>query len=403
MLSSCPVGALDDSLDDSLTGSVTDSFADLDLLASRFRRWADAHAEDLEPLTDHPLGDLDVAVAATAPVLRALHDAGWTRLGWPVEASGLGGSPLQRSVIYDELAAAGYVVPEILSALEIIGPMLVRHAPALAAACLPATLRGEEWWCQGFSEPDAGSDLGSLRTRTVPDGPGFRLTGQKMWSSFGHIARWCCVLARTGDPDSGHRGLTMFWVDLTAPGVTVRPTPCASGRAETAEIFLDDVLVAGDHVIGGVGQGWAVVMYLLQFERGAYAWMRQAELHTELQRLLAGPGDVPDAAAEVGDAYLALFALRSQALATTRRLYGGTDLGPEISVDKILLATTEQRVADVARELLWPGLEVDDGEPAATWRRLWAYSRITTIYGGAIEVQRDLVAERLLGLPRGRS
>src|SRR5207248_1992097 len=244
------------------------------------------------------------------------------------------------SVVYDELAAAGYVVPEILSTVEIIGPMLVRHAPALAVACLPATLRAEEWWCQGFSEPDAGSDLGSLRTRAVPDGAGFRLTGQKMWSSFGHIARWSCVLARTGEPDSGYRGLTMFWVDLSAPGITVRPTPCATGRSETAEIFLDDVFVPADHVVGGVGQGWAVVMYLLQFERGAYAWMRQAELHTELERLLACADDVPDAATEIGDAYLSLFALRSQALATTGRLFAGTDLGPEISVDKILLATT---------------------------------------------------------------
>ena len=381
--------------------ALVDPFTDLDALAAAFRAWVET--ADFELVADHPGGDLDVAVDATVPVLRALHDAGWTRLGWPVEAGGLGGSPLQRAVVYDELAAAGYVIPEILSALEIIGPMLGRYAPGLAAACLPAALRAEEWWCQGFSEPDAGSDLASLRTRATPEENGFRLTGQKMWSSFGHIARWSCVLARTGDPGSGHRGLTMFWVDLTGPGVTVRPTPCATGRSETAEIFLDDVFVPGDHVIGEVGGGWGVVMYLLQFERGAYAWMRQAELHTELLRLLPRAGGVPDAAAGVGEAYLALFALRSQAHATMHRLYAGTDLGPEISVDKILLATTEQRVADLARELLWPGLELDDGEQAATWRRLWAYSRITTIYGGAIEVQRDLVAERLLSLPRGRS
>ena len=378
-------------------------FTDAGAAAAACRKWIGGHPGELAALTTHPAGDLLDAVDATTPALRALHDAGWTRLGWPVEVGGLGGSPLQRAAVYDELAAAGYVVPEILSALEIIGPMLLRYAPALAATCLPPALRAEERWCQGFSEPDAGSDLASLRTRAVQDGAGFRLTGQKMWSSFGHVARWCCLLARTGAPDSGHRGLTMFWVDLGAPGVSVRPTPCATGRAETAEIFLDDVLVPADHVIGELGRGWEVVMYLLQFERGAYAWMRQAELHTELLRLLPFGGGRPEDAVGVGEAYLALFALRSQAHATMHRLFAGADLGPEISVDKILLATTEQRVADLARELLFPALELDDGELASTWRRLWAYSRITTIYGGAIEVQRDLVAERLLGLPRGRS
>src|SRR4029079_4043037 len=162
----------------------------------------------------------------------------------------------------DELAAAGYVIPEILGTIEIVAPMLVRYAPALAAAHLARSVRGDETWCQGFSEPDAGSDLGALRTKAVEDGDGFRITGQKMWSSFGTVADWCCVLARTGAPDSGYRGLTMFWVDLSSAGVTVVPTQCESGRAETAELFLDDVHVPADHLVGDVGQGWAVVMYL---------------------------------------------------------------------------------------------------------------------------------------------
>src|SRR5437879_2819281 len=137
------------------------------------------HADDLAPVLHHPGGDLDVAVAATVPVLRALYDGGWTRRGWPESAGGLGGSALERAVVYEELAAAGYVVPEIFSSIEIIGPMLVRYAPALAAACLPATLRGDERWCQGVAEPDAGSDLGSLRTRAGPGRDGERPTGQQ--------------------------------------------------------------------------------------------------------------------------------------------------------------------------------------------------------------------------------
>jgi alkylation response protein AidB-like acyl-CoA dehydrogenase len=304
--------------------------------------------------------------------------------------------------VFEELAASGYVIPEVQGSIEIIASILVRFAPEFAAAHLPRALAGEELWCQGFSEPDAGSDLGSLRTRATAEGDGFRISGQKMWSSHGHLAQRCCLLARTGERDSGYRGLTMFWIDMGAPGVTARPTWCESGRAEVAEIFFDDVPVSASQVIGEVGGGWGVVMYLMQFERGAYAWQRQADLHTELERLLRVP-DLPDDAARiVGDAYLALFALRSQCRATITELAAGHDLGPEISVDKLMLGMTEQTVADGARHLLWPSLEIEDSETAAGWRGRWAFSRITTIYGGAAEVQRDLVAERLLGLPRSR-
>jgi alkylation response protein AidB-like acyl-CoA dehydrogenase len=296
------------------------------------------------------------------------------------------------------------VIPELIGTVEIIAPMLVRYAPELARAHVPAGVRGDNVWCQGFSEPDAGSDLGSLRTRAIADGDGFRITGQKMWSSFGTVANWCCVLARTGEPDSGYRGLTMFWVDLTSPGVRIVPTWCESGREETAEVFYDDVYVPGDHLIGPVGKGWAVVMYLMQFERGAYAWGRQAEMHTQLARLISGLGEpLPvNAAQAVGDAYLSLLAVRAQSRDTIAQLAAGNDLGPEISIDKILLSTAEQTMTESVRALLWPRLELEDTEEAAWWRSRWAYSRITTIYGGAGEVQRDLVAERLLGLPRVR-
>jgi len=134
-----------------------------------------------------------------------------------------------RATVIDELATAGYAVPEFHSTVEIIGPLLIRFAPALAVVHLPAALAGDERWCQGFSEPDAGSDLGSLRTRAVPEGTGYRISGQKMWSSFGQVAQHCSVLARTGDPDSGYRGLTMFWVDMDAPGISVRPRCVRAG------------------------------------------------------------------------------------------------------------------------------------------------------------------------------
>lgn len=383
-----------------------DPSASLADTAASFREWIDAHETELEPFRTELPEDLAPAVERFRPLLRMLWDDGWNQLGWPSDVGGLGGSPVHRFVIAEELAAAGYALPEMLGPLEIISPMLLRYAPHLAARHVPAGMRGDEVWCQGFSEPDAGSDLGSLRTKALPDGDGFRLTGQKMWSSNGHVSSWSCLLARTGEPDSGYRGLTMFWVDLSAPGVRVVPTKLLNGRNDTSEIFLDDVFVPNDHVIGDVGKGWAAVMYLMQFERGAYAWGRQAEMHTYLSELLTDHHDEFGAAADrvVGDAYLAMLAVRAQVRGTIGQLAAGNDLGPEISIDKILLSSAEQTMTEAARQLVYPRLELADttDDFAELWRSRWAYSRITTIYGGAGEVQRDLVSERLLGLPRGR-
>ena len=380
--------------------------ATLEETAAAFRRWLADREGQLDDYREERAEDVEQSHDRFRPLQRMLWDEGWTRLGWDPEIGGLGGSPVQRFIVSEELFAAGCVVPEVYDALEIIAPMLARYSPELAQKHIAAGMRGDETWCQGFSEPEAGSDLGSLRTRAVPEGDGYRLNGQKMWSSNGHVSAWSCLLGRTGEPDSGYRGLTMFWVDLSAPGVTVVPTPLGDGRCDTSEIFLDDVFVPATHVVGGVGQGWSVVMYLMQFERGAYAWTRQASLHTQLTELVRDHSDEfgTDAARVLGDAYLALFGLRSQASRTINALAEGRDLGPEFSMDKLLLSAAEQTTTEAARALLSPRLELadDDDAFAAVWRKRWLFSRITTIYGGAAEVQRDLVSERLLGLPRGR-
>ncbi|MDO8363505.1 MAG: acyl-CoA dehydrogenase family protein [Actinomycetota bacterium] len=394
--------------------TVADPGASMDALRASMRAWLQANEGALQPYRHEHPGGMTESCAHFRPLQRLLHDAGWTRLGWPVECGGLGGSAVLRAEAMEELAAAGYVIPELQGTIEIIAPMLIRYAPALAAHHVGRSIACDENWCQGFSEPDAGSDLGSLRTRAVacegPEGDGFRITGQKMWSSYATVAQHCCMLVRTGEAGSGYRGLTMLWVDLDSPGITIRPTDCESGREEVAELFFDDVFVPRDRLIGPEGAGWEVVMFLMQYERGAYAWKRQAELHTQLHELVHdAPAEAlaggPSAAANLsalGNAYLALFALRSQASPTLAALDAGRALGPGISVDKLLLSAAEQTVTDTARQLLWPALEMDDTPAAARWRRRWSFSRITTIYGGAAEVQRDLVAERLLGLPRGR-
>jgi acyl-CoA dehydrogenase len=339
-----------------------------------------------------------------------LGEAGWTLYGWPEEVGGRGGTAILRAILYDELVGGGYIVPEALNVVETIGPMLCTYAPQLAEVELPAFAAGERMWSQGFSEPDAGSDMASIRTRATLDGDAFRLNGQKTWVSYGHLADACGVLVRTGDAESRHRGLSILWVDMTLPGVTARPIAAASGRNEFAELFFDDVVVPRSCLVGELNGGWAVALHLLQFERGMYGWIRQAWLHRRLGDVLraasgaavAGAAIVPGAAELAGDALLAVLSLRLRCRATVERLAAGAFLGAEISVDKLLLSEAEQRVADTARLVVGPGFLVDDSLPAAEWRSEWFFSRATSIYGGAAEVQRDIVAEHLLGLPKGR-
>jgi alkylation response protein AidB-like acyl-CoA dehydrogenase len=192
----------------------------------------------------------------------------------------------------------------------------------------------------------------------------------------------------------------MLWIDLASPGVTVRPITAETGRNEFAELFFDDVLVPRDHLVGDLNGGWAVAMYLLQFERGMYAWQRQSWMHASLEQAMADASRLDGTESLIGGAYLALLALRLKCRDTVLRLAREENPGPGISVDKLLLSGAEQTILDTARTLLWPRLELDDGAAAQVWRSEWLFARAASIYGGAAEVQRDIVAERLVGLGR---
>lgn len=337
-------------------------------------------------------------------LVRLLAAAGWSRYGWAPEAGGRGGSAELRAVLYDELAIAGIRLPELYLVLETLGPLVQAQAPVLAATELPAFISGERSWCQAFSEPETGSDLASLRTRLASSDQGWRLTGHKMWCSFGAATEAAVVLARTGTPESRHRGLTMVWVDLRTPGCDLRPIRAETGRDEFAEIFFDDVAVGNDAIIGAVDGGWAAAMYLLQFERGMYAWQRQAYLHGLLDVAVAAGVDGPGEERAVGDAYLAVCALRNKCRGTVAALAAGETTGPRTSVDKVLLATAEQTVFDRLELLARDALLTGDGQRGKALREGWFFSRAASIYGGAIEVQRDIIAQHLLGLGavRGR-
>jgi acyl-CoA dehydrogenase len=364
------------------------------------QRWTSLRADALAGFAPDPTDDLDERVGRGGRLLAFLYDAGVNRQGWPEECGGSGGSAVDRAVLYDELTRAGLTLPEAVAALEVVGCALVRFAPELAARHLPTILSGEELWCQGFSEPEAGSDLASVRTTATPSGDSWLIKGQKVWTSLGNLARWCLVLARTGSRESRHRGLTMFWVDLSSPGVTVRPLKSLTGEEEFSEIFLDGVEVARDHVVGEVDGGWAVAMYLLQFERGMWAWQRQSILHQMIERNVLGHELREDQLAELGRAYALLASLRSQCVDTIERLAREEPLGPEVSVDKILLSRTEQAVHDLCRNVNSAAFGRGDDARDETMRGEWFYSRAASIYGGAVEVQKNILATRILRLPQ---
>jgi alkylation response protein AidB-like acyl-CoA dehydrogenase len=367
--------------------------------SAALRSWLDI--AQLCAYRGRPAHSIAASVEHDRPLLRQLHEAGWSRWGWPESAGGPGGPILLRAVLYDELAAAGLEIPEAFVILETLGPLLVRFAPDLAALHLPRFLDGSELWGQGFSEPEAGSDLARVRTRADVTADGFVLNGHKVWTTLGQFAQYAAVLARTGEPSSAHRGLSMLWVDLGAAGVTVRPIAAANGRDEFAEMYFDDVFVPRTGLIGEVGGGWAAAMYLLQFERGMYAWLRQAVLHRRLREAAARAADAGPAARDaLGRAILATAALRARSRHTVSRLSAGENPGPEISIDKALLGQAEHLTFDAIRLLDWPGMSLGGRNEDAAAREEWFYSRASTIFGGAIDVQRDIVAERVLGLPR---
>jgi alkylation response protein AidB-like acyl-CoA dehydrogenase len=367
------------------------------------RRWVSEADVDLQPYRLVTHASIEDEVEWHRGLLRLLFDAGWMRWGWPRSAGGLGGNEVSRAIVYDVLAAADIPLPEAIVLLETLGPVLVRYAPELAERHLPRYLCGEELWGQGFSEPDAGSDLASIRTRAQVDVDGFRLTGQKIWTTLGQCAQWAMILCRTDDDVVGHRGLSMLWVDLSLPGVEVRPIRAASGRNEFAEMFFDNVPVPRSGLIGELGEGWAIAMYLLQYERGMYAWGRQAELHRILRAALGRTTRSDDESlAALGTAYTSLCALRSRSVATVRRLGLSEPLGPDASIDKVLLSRAEKHCFDAIRLLDPERFLFGDDASAQTLRDGWFYSRATSIFGGAVEIQRSIIAERVLGLPRER-
>ena len=343
----------------------------------------------------------------------ACYGAGFVGRAWPSEFGGGGRPPVEQIVVDQELAAAG--APEFVNVvgLDVLGPSLLRFGnDRQRHRYIRSILSAEEIWCQGFSEPEAGSDLASLRARAVEHDDCFVLSGQKTWVSWGQYARWCGVLARTDERVPKHRGISMLIVDMRSPGVEVRPMTQITGHAEFCELFLDDVVVPKENLLGERGEGWKIAMHTLGHERGTAALPRQVKLRTWLDRAvrvaaereLDGQSILADPHAQVAlaRAFIGVEVLRHHAYRTVGEFLNGGAVGPDSSTVKLLMAEAEQRLAATALEVLGPTLQ--HAEPAGApengfWHETYLYSRAASVYGGTQQIQRNIIADRILKLP----
>jgi alkylation response protein AidB-like acyl-CoA dehydrogenase len=374
---------------------------------ARLREWLSRNLPGGRDRPEPRPGRWDLATVRAWTV--ALHRAGYTGLTWPVEYGGRARPVSFQAIYLEETARAA--APEHIGVigLGMVGPTLLAHGTAgQKARYLPGILSGERVFCQGFSEPEAGSDLAAVRTRATRDGDSFVVTGHKVWCSYAHLADACLLLTRTGGA-GGHQGLTCLLVDTASPGLTVRPLRQLTGDAEFSEILLSEVRVPADRLLGEVGGGWQVVMTGLAHERGTLGFTLAARLGVQLQRLI----DTARALGRSGDPVvrdrIAGLAVDVAGLRwTSYRMLAAAGPagapGPESSIIKLSWSRTHQRLTDLALELLGAAGQ-RDGEDGF-WGGYWQYHQLrslgNTIEGGTSQIQRNVIAERLLGLPRSR-
>ena len=369
----------------------------LDEFTPRLRTWLADRRDELGDLLDAG-SDYDARVAAARKLRRVLWDNDWGRYGWPEQVGGRGGTSLHRAVVNERLFRRGWTGPTVFEHVEIIAPTLVAHAtPEFASDVVPSFLDGSRSWAQGFSEPEAGSDLASLRTRAVVDGDELVVTGNKIWTTWAKYAHWCLALVRTGTAEERHRGLTLVAIDLTSHGVQVNPIKQGNGIEELAEVAFEDVRVPLGNVVGEVGGGWRVAMYLLARERGTLAWLRHGFLRQRLSEVGASAG--PDIDRQLGALVLQTAGVRASAATLLAREARGEELGPLSAYSKLLMTRTEQSLYDFLRDV--------DGTPVAhpgsdaadvLLQQDYHFSRIVTVYGGSQQMQLITVAKHILGL-----
>ena len=338
---------------------------------------------------------------------RALGSAGWIGIGWPREFGGRGLSLTQQVIFYEEYARAQGPGRVGIVGEGLLGPTLIQFGnEEQKRRFLPGILTGTEIWCQGYSEPNAGSDLANVQTRAARDGDEWVIDGQKVWTSLAHWADWCFVLCRTDRDAPRHRGISYLLVPMRQPGVEIRPIVQVTGTSEFNEVFFDGARTAADNVVGAVNDGWKVAMGTLAFERGASTLGQQLSFENELAELLEtahkrGGSDDPLLRQRLADAWIRLRIMRFNALRSLTALERG-QITPLTSVHKLYWASLHRDLGELALAVLGADGAVVDGPPfeLAPAQRLFLYSRADTIYGGANQIQRNVIGERALGLPK---
>jgi alkylation response protein AidB-like acyl-CoA dehydrogenase len=362
------------------------------------RAWLADHDPGREPETE------DSHFAWRRDFQRELGRDGWAAVHWPSEYGGRGATLTESAIFFEELGRSGAPLPANVLGLLLAGPTIMTWGtPEQKERYLTPILTAEEIWCQGFSEPDAGSDLASLKTRAVKEGDDWVVTGQKVWTSAAQWSKWCMLVARTDPEAPKHKGLTYFLMDMEQDAVQVRPLRQITGESEFNELFIDGARIPAENVLGGEGNGWKVALTTLMNERAGLAFFLQVRLRQMLDRLLAeaaetGQLEDPVIADRLGELHLKAEILRLTAYRGLTAIQKYGQPGPEGSLTKWMWSETNQQLTQFAADLLGPAALRAGGR--------WAYellrARGNSIEGGTTEVLKNIVAERVLGLPKGR-
>ncbi len=342
---------------------------------------------------------------------RRLYEGGWAGLSWPKEYGGCGATPLEQLLFAEEYVRVGApAMIDIGVGPALVGPTLIHHGTERQKErFLRGILTGEEVWCQGFSEPNAGSDLANLQTRAVLEDDAFVVNGQKVWTSMAHVADWCFLLVRTNPDAAKHKGISFLLVDIKTPGITIRPLRQLTGEAEFNEVFFDNVRVPKDNLVGTLNEGWAVAITTLAYERDVLTFIRHIALRNALHRFVRlvkerkRGGDLlvrqKVAALWIGEQALQMNAYRS----LTKILRGG-EPGPEGSTSKLFWSQIDQELAQAATDVIGPYAQIAEGSEWAPDDGQWEFyellARASGIRAGTTEILKNILGERVLGLPK---